>query len=227
MCCACPSAVVTPPAGLFLLERLKPHLDMEASQALARLAPLTTGSSSSGAHHRDKRSTRQQRAAWVRARLAVTRARLKQQLVMAELLVLSEGAVVMQDSHVVLMKGTIQVRGCCCHAAAAGSMSRLLAAWLCSRRACSTGWRVWGVQPSCCCCQHVDAACCGAVVKSRARMWGQQGCSGCYRCTAPPFFDGICASPPCLLKSEAGAGQNHFLTCASSPVATLIASLTP
>lgn len=98
------------PAGLFLLERLKPHLDVEASQALARLAPLTTGSSSSSAgHHRDRRSTRQQRAAWVRQRLAVMRARLKQQLVMSELLVLSEGAVVMQDSHVVLMKGTIQV----------------------------------------------------------------------------------------------------------------------
>lgn len=34
---------------------------------------------------------------------------LKAQLVLGELLVLSEGASVVQDSHVILMKGTIQV----------------------------------------------------------------------------------------------------------------------
>jgi hypothetical protein len=93
---------------------------MEASQALARLAPLTTAplggsglpsstaAAAAGGHH-DKRSTRQQRAAWVRQRLGAMRAALKQQLVLAELLVLSEGAEVMQDSTVLLMKGSIQV----------------------------------------------------------------------------------------------------------------------
>ena len=88
-----------------MIERLKPQLDMEASQALARLAPLTTA----GGHHRDKRSSRAQRAAWVRQKLAAMRASLKAQLVLGELLVLSEGASVVQDSHVILMKGTIQV----------------------------------------------------------------------------------------------------------------------
>lgn len=119
---------------------MKPQLDMEASQALARLAPLTTSSSSSTSaagvgggggggggivssshshshHHshqqqRDKRSTRQQRAAWVRQHLAGLRTSLRQQLVLSELLVLSEGATVVQDSHVILMKGSIQVRAC-------------------------------------------------------------------------------------------------------------------
>jgi hypothetical protein len=96
-----------------LIERLKPQLDMEASQALARLAPLTTAGG-----HRDKRSSRAQRAAWVRQKLAAMRASLKAQLVLGELLVLSEGASVVQDSHVILMKGTIQV--------------------------CNDGWRPWG-----------------------------------------------------------------------------------
>jgi len=85
---------------------------MEASQALARLAPLTTaaaGGGGGGGGHRDKRSSRQQRAAWVRQRLAALRGSIKQQLVLAELLVLSEGATVVQDSHVILIKGTIQV----------------------------------------------------------------------------------------------------------------------
>lgn len=94
------------------MERLKPQFDMEASQALARLAPLTTTTTrdtTTSSSSSSKRSTRQQRAAWVRQRLAAVRAVIKQQLVMAELLVLSEGAMVAQDSHVILMKGTIHV----------------------------------------------------------------------------------------------------------------------
>jgi hypothetical protein len=88
-------AVVSVHPGLFLLERLKPQFDMEASQALARLAPITAPGTGGGGH-RDKKSSRQQRAAWVRQRLVAMRNSIKQQLVMAELLELTEGAAVIQ-----------------------------------------------------------------------------------------------------------------------------------
>jgi hypothetical protein len=111
--------------GLFLLERLKPQFDMEASQALARLAPISAPGAGGGGH---RKSSRQQRAAWVRQRLAAMRNSIKQQLVMAELLELTEGATVIQDGHVILMKGTIQVgRVCVGHELVGFSRSN----WLC------------------------------------------------------------------------------------------------
>lgn len=109
LACAC---VRVCSSGLFLLERLKPQLDLEVSQALARVAPLTTTSAAAAAGGvvRTKRSSRQQRAAWVRQRLSLLRGLLKQQLAKAELLVLAEGATVSLDSHAVLMRGSLQVR---------------------------------------------------------------------------------------------------------------------
>jgi hypothetical protein len=59
---------------------------------------------------RHKRMSRQQRAAWVRQHLAALRCHLKQQLVKSELLVLPAGCAVAQESHVMLMQGSIQVR---------------------------------------------------------------------------------------------------------------------
>lgn len=115
-------------AGLFLLERLKPQLDIEVSQALARMAPLyhittqrlptenkqtagpvlSTSTTATGGH-RHKRVTRQQRAAWVRQHLTVLKQHLKQQLAKSELLVLPNGCSVAQESHVLLLQGSIQV----------------------------------------------------------------------------------------------------------------------
>lgn len=64
----------------------------------------------SGQHHRHKRMSRQHRAAWVRQRLNALRCHLKQQLVKAELLMLPAGCTVAQQSHVLLLQGSMQVR---------------------------------------------------------------------------------------------------------------------
>jgi hypothetical protein len=53
--------------------------------------------------------SRQQRAAWVRQHLAALRQHLKLQLVKSELLVLPAGCAVAQESHVMLVQGSIQV----------------------------------------------------------------------------------------------------------------------
>lgn len=121
----CTAVVTHPvPAGLFLLERLRPQLDIEVSQALARMAPLyhgsthrksvdkTTDSAAGITAPKHKRISKQQRAAWVRQHLTTLKQQLKQQLAMAELLLLPKGCSVAQESHVMLLQGSIQVRHC-------------------------------------------------------------------------------------------------------------------
>ncbi|KAF6264741.1 hypothetical protein COO60DRAFT_18214 [Scenedesmus sp. NREL 46B-D3] len=97
-------------AGLFLLERLQPQMDLETSQALARLAPLHARGDGRPGQPRRKHMSRQQRAAWVRQHLTALRQHLKQQLVKSELLVLPAGCAVAQESHVMMLQGSIQVR---------------------------------------------------------------------------------------------------------------------
>ncbi|WIA16848.1 hypothetical protein OEZ85_013781 [Tetradesmus obliquus] len=96
--------------GLFLLERLQPQVELETSQALARLAPLHVRGDGRPGGARHKRASRQQRAAWVRGHLAALRGHLKQQLVKSELLVLPAGCAAAQESHVMLLQGSIQVK---------------------------------------------------------------------------------------------------------------------
>ncbi|KAF8065728.1 NHX8 [Scenedesmus sp. PABB004] len=96
-------------AGLFLLERLRPAVDLEVSQALARLAPSSTAHGDrSGA--RGKRVSKAARAAWVRAHLAALRCDLKAQVVSAELLLLPRGCSVAQEGHAMLLQGSAQVK---------------------------------------------------------------------------------------------------------------------